>query len=76
MQEVNTDDSAVATARKFRIPIFKRTILMNYFAVKLDITDLSNSQLVLVIALDRFDRVNIITNNIRDSKSFKEVLDN
>ena len=75
MQEVGTSDSAVATAHKPEIPTFEHTTLKNYHAVKLDITDPSDSQSAFVIALDRFGRVDMVVNNKGDSGPFEELSD-
>ena len=75
MQEVGTGDIAVATARKPGIPIFERTTLKNYHTVKLDITNLSDSQSAFVIALNKFGRVDIRVNNKGDSGPFEELSD-
>ena len=73
--QVGTGDSAVATAHKPGIPIFERTTLKNYHAVKLDITDPSDSQSALVTALDRFGCVGMVVNNKGDSGPFEELSD-
>ena len=75
MQKVGTGDSAVATAHKPGIPIFERTTLKNYHAVKLDITDPSDSQSALVTALDRFGCVDMVVNNKGNSGLFEELSD-
>ena len=73
--QVDIDDSVVVIAHKSGIFIFERTIMKNYYVVKFDITDSSDSQLALVIALDRFDYVDIVVNNKGDSGSFEELSD-
>ena len=75
MQEVGTGDSAVATAYKPGILIFERTTLKDYHAVKLDITDLSDSQSALATALNRFGRFGMVVNNKEDSGPFEELSD-
>ena len=63
-QVLNTGDIAVATAREPGIPIFERTTLKNYHAVKLDITDPSDIQSAFATALDRFGRIDVAVNNV------------
>lgn len=60
MKAVGTGNSAVTPARKSGILIFERTSLESYHGVKLDITDPSDSQSAIVIALDRFRRVDML----------------
>ena len=68
MQEVlDTGDITVTTARKLGIPSFVLTLLQNYHAVKLDITDPSDSQSAFVTALDRLGRVDMVVSNVGDS---------
>ena len=49
--------------RKPGIPIFERTTIKNYHAVKLDITDLSDIQSAFTTALDKFGGVDEAVNN-------------
>ena len=67
-QALDIGDIAITTARKPEIPSFKRTTLQNYQAIKLDITDSSNSQSAFVTALDRLDRVDMVVSNVEDNE--------
>ena len=51
--------------RKPGIPIFERTTIKNYHAVKL--TDPSDSQSAFATALDRLGRVDMVVSNVGDS---------
>ena len=66
-QALDTGDIAVTTARKPGIPSFERTTLQNYQAIKLDITDPSDSQSAFITALDRLGRVDMVVSNVGDS---------
>ena len=68
VQEVlDTGDIAVTTSRKPGTPSFERTTLQNYHAIKLDITDPSNSESAFLTALDRLGRVDMVVSNVGDS---------
>ncbi|KAL9063711.1 MAG: hypothetical protein Q9161_009321 [Pseudevernia consocians] len=74
VQEVGTGDSAVATARKLGIPSFEYTIIKNYHAVKLAITELSDIQSAFATVFDKFGRVDLV-NNAEYSRHFEELSD-
>ena len=74
MQEVDTGDSAIATARKLGIPSFEYTTPKNYHVVKLAITELSDIQSAFVTVFDKFDHVDLV-DHVGYSRHFEELSD-